>query len=38
MAWKVEVSRMGFHIQTSPSSGWTNGTNIQTGVVFTLSN
>jgi outer membrane protein with beta-barrel domain len=38
MAWKVEVSRMGFHIQTSPTSGWTNGTNIQTGIVFTLSN
>jgi hypothetical protein len=38
MAWKVEVSRMGFHIQTRPDSGWTNSTNISTGIVFTLSN
>ena len=38
MAWKVEVSRMGFHIQTTANSGWTNGTNISAGIVFTLSN
>src|SRR5262245_23673387 len=31
MAWKVEVSRMNFHIQTTPTPGgsaWTNGTNF----------
>src|SRR5262249_31940647 len=38
MAWKVEVSRMNFHFQTSTSSAWTNGTNFSTGIVFTLSN
>jgi hypothetical protein len=38
MAWKVEVSRMGFHIQTTASSGWTSGTNFSTGIVFTISN
>lgn len=38
LAWKVEVSRMGFHIQTSANSGWTNGTNFSTGIVFTISN
>ena len=40
MAWKVEVSRMGFHINVNPasSSGWTNSTNISTGIVFTISN
>jgi Outer membrane protein beta-barrel domain len=38
MAWKVEISRMNFHFQTIPTSAWTNGTNISTGIVFTLSN
>jgi Outer membrane protein beta-barrel domain len=38
MAWKVEVSRMNFHLRTSESSAWTNGTNFSTGIVFTLSN
>jgi hypothetical protein len=37
MAIKFEVSRMGFHIQTKPGSGWTNGTNFSTGIVFTLA-
>jgi opacity protein-like surface antigen len=37
LAWKVEVSRMGFKIETTPGSGWTNGTNIATGIVFTLA-
>jgi hypothetical protein len=37
MSWKVEVSRMTFHIQTDPSSSWTSGTNIQGGIVFTLT-
>ena len=36
LAWKVEVSRMNFHIDTTGSS-WTNGTNIATGIVFTLA-
>jgi hypothetical protein len=38
MAWKVEVSRIGFHLQTSATSGWTTSTNISTGIVFTISN
>jgi hypothetical protein len=38
MAWKVEIGRMNFHLQTTPTSGWTNGTNFATGIVFTLSN
>jgi outer membrane protein with beta-barrel domain len=38
LAWKVEVSRMGFHIQTNLNSTWTSGTNISGGIVFTLSN
>ena len=38
LAWKVEVSRMKFHIQTTPSSSWTGGTNITAGIVFTLAN
>jgi hypothetical protein len=39
MAFKVEVSRMSFHFgQLTPTSGsWTSGTNIQTGIVFTLA-
>jgi hypothetical protein len=37
MAWKVEISRMGFKIPTTASSGWTSGTNIATGIVFTLA-
>jgi hypothetical protein len=39
LSWKVEVSRMNFHIQlTNPGSSWTSGTNIQAGIVFTLVN
>ena len=40
MAWKVEVSRMGFHLNTSgrPSGpSWTNGTNVSAGIVFTIA-
>jgi opacity protein-like surface antigen len=37
MGWKFEVSRMGFHIQTTANSAWTSGTNISAGVVFTLA-
>jgi hypothetical protein len=37
MKWKVEISRMGFHIQTVPTSSWTSGTNITTGIVFVLA-
>ena len=37
MAWKVEISRMGFHFPTTATSSWTNGTNIATGIVFTLA-
>jgi len=38
MAWKVEYSRMGFHIATTPTSSWTSGNNFSTGIVFTISN
>jgi hypothetical protein len=37
MAWKFEVSRMNFHFATTATSSWTNGTNFQTGIVFTIS-
>ena len=37
MAWKVEVSRMNFHIQLTPDKSWNSGTNIATGIVFTLA-
>lgn len=36
MFWKVEVTRMSFHLQTSPTSSWTGGTNIQAGIVITI--
>jgi hypothetical protein len=36
MAWKVEVSRMNFHLQTTANSAWTSGTNIQAGIVITI--
>ena len=38
MAWKVEVSRMAFHVATTATSSWTSGTNFSTGIVFTISN
>ncbi len=37
LSWKFEVSRMSFHIQLTPTSSWTTGTNFQTGIVFTIS-
>jgi hypothetical protein len=42
LSWKVEVSRMSFHFgpgldPNNPTSSWTTGTNIQAGVVFTLT-
>jgi opacity protein-like surface antigen len=37
MAFKVEYSRMNFHIQLTPSGSWTGGNNIQAGIVFTLA-
>ena len=39
MFWKVEYSRMNFHINFDPTSGssWTGGNNIQIGIVFTLT-
>ena len=37
MAWKVEVSRMTFHLATTATSSWTGGTNFSTGIVFTIS-
>jgi Outer membrane protein beta-barrel domain len=36
LAWKVEVSRMGFKNPLG-TGGWINGTNIATGIVFTLA-
>jgi hypothetical protein len=38
MAWKVEVSRMGFHTNFQTGTGWTSGTNINVGIVFNLAN
>lgn len=40
LSWKVEVSRMTFHVNFDPTSNssWTGGTNIQGGIVFTLVN
>jgi Outer membrane protein beta-barrel domain len=40
ISWRVEYSRMNFHIQLNPlsSSSWTSGNNIQGGIVFTLVN
>jgi opacity protein-like surface antigen len=38
LSWKFEVSRMKFHIRTTPDSAWTSGTNIAGGIVFTLAN
>jgi hypothetical protein len=39
MYWKVEYSRMNFHVNfTNPTGGgWTGGNNIQAGIVFTLT-
>jgi len=37
LAWKVEVSRMSFHVQTTATSSWTGGTNFSTGIVFTIA-
>ncbi|HLH31421.1 MAG TPA: outer membrane beta-barrel protein [Terriglobia bacterium] len=38
LAWKVEYSRMNFHMQlVNPNSNWTNGNNIQAGIVITLT-
>jgi len=37
LSWKVEVSRMGFKFETTPGNSWTSGTNIATGIVFTLA-
>ena len=36
LAWKFEISRMSFHLQTTANSSWTSGTNFQTGIVFTI--
>jgi opacity protein-like surface antigen len=39
MYWKVEYSRMNFHVNFNPlsSASWTGGNNIQIGIVFTLT-
>ena len=37
LAWKVEASRLGLHIQTSPNSSWTSSWNFSTGIVFNIS-
>ena len=37
LAWKFEISRMSFHLQTTANSAWTSGTNFQTGIVFTIA-
>ncbi len=37
LAWKVEASRLGLRIQSSPNSGWTSSWNFSTGIVFNIS-
>ena len=38
LAWKIEYSRMNFHLPTSANSAWTSGNNLSAGIVFTISN
>jgi opacity protein-like surface antigen len=38
LAWKVEYSRMKFHVPTSANSSWTASNNLSAGIVFTISN
>ena len=38
LSWKVEYSRMNFHLATSANSNWTAGNNLAAGIVFKLSN
>ena len=38
LAWKVEYSRMKFHVPTSTNSTWTGSNNLSAGIVFTISN
>jgi hypothetical protein len=38
LAWKIEYSRMNFHLATTPNSAWTSGNNLSAGIVFTISN
>jgi Outer membrane protein beta-barrel domain len=39
LAWKFELTRMSFHLQTLPgaSATWNSGANFQTGIVITLA-
>jgi len=37
VSWKVEYSRMNFHVPTTINSSWTSGNNIAAGIVFTLN-
>jgi len=38
IAWKVEYSRMNFHLPTTANSSWTAGNNFSAGIVFKISN
>src|SRR5262249_8638766 len=38
VGWKVEYSRMNFHLPTSANSAWTSGNNFSAGIVFTITN
>ena len=38
LAWKIEYSRMNFHLPTSANSAWTSSNNLSAGIVFTISN
>ena len=38
IGWKVEYSRMNFHLPTTVNSSWTAGNNFSAGIVFTVSN
>ena len=37
IAWKVEYSRMNFHLPTSANSSWTSGNNLGAGIVFNIN-
>jgi hypothetical protein len=37
IAWRVEYSRLNFHLQTTPDSAWTSGNNFAAGIVFKVN-
>ena len=37
LAWKVDVSRMSFNFNATPTSSWSSGINVSTGIVLKIS-